>query len=178
MLPSDHIFVNDDDTSSRQELLRYYNSKVTSHIGYLITAILALLGIQTGKISEFLIFKPMFFVAILVSSMVYFLGRAFYWTRMSSSIFYVKTYSQETIIKLNREFEPVNGRFVYNQLEGLNLAIIDFNLRQGVWKDLPIKKHHYYLFKLFGGWTGKKLLIILILFFMILFYFLKFSVIG
>ena len=81
---------------------------------------------------------------------------------MSTTSFYVKMYSQETIVQINREFEPKNGKLKYNQLLALNNALIDFNKRQGAWVGVK-KEYRYYLFKLFGGWTGKWFLIGLII---------------
>ncbi len=146
---------------NRLELIRFYDSKTTTHVGYLIADILAYISLQAsliGKLNDPSIMR--FLTALFIASGSYFIGRAYYWTRRATVAFWIKTYTvqhQKDTYKNSKQKDI----FEYNELFRLSDTIADYCLKIGEFEKDKNYKPNWIFIIFHSRWiTGILLLLI------------------
>jgi len=111
-----------DKLDSRIALLNYSRSKVSEHIGYVLSFVLVFFTLYNTEISDSIIFKffkidNIFVSILLMGPLVYMVGRTFFWTAFTTAIFRIKHSSEERCDEnspIDEEFEEYNLFMAYN----------------------------------------------------------------
>lgn len=145
----------------RETLLNYYTSKSQSHIGYSLTAALAFVGLSQGNLINLLGIHPITLTLCFLFLIAYFLGRAYYWTQLSTAVLRIKSYS------INQYFEYNKGNIEESRKRGYELSelllmhntAVDNVKKIKFYKDEQ-KKYYNYLFDFFQTYSRITLLLI------------------
>jgi hypothetical protein len=127
---------------ARQSMLNYYSTKITSHIGYLITITIGLATVLNKNVYEFLNkHAKIYFWTILilyVIGAVYLFGRMCYWSTMTNAIMIVAPYSEADLIRL---FPSIfnDTRYKYNQLWAFSKSTTNFVSRIDIYEKEEIR---------------------------------------
>jgi hypothetical protein len=150
--------INDDD---RISLIRFYDSKSTTHIGYLIATVLGFIGFQNSMLIQSIKIPPAFIYALFLTLGVYFFVRAFYWTLNSTAAFWIKAYSGDYLLK-NIQNKGKLDHIQFNSVQCLGASISDYYLKNKYYakkgyygeKKLSLKNLIFYIFRI---WLGRLL---------------------
>ncbi len=109
--------------TSRIALLSYSRSKVSEHIGYILTFIAVIFTLYNSKIFDSPFLKIIkvnatYASIFLMGPLLYMVGRTFYWTGFTTAIFRIKHFSIEEctdFILIDEEREEYNLLMAYNR---------------------------------------------------------------
>ena len=118
------------DFDERIELVKFYDSKTTANLLRLITVSLAIIGFQSGELIE--VFGPQspilhsiilaIMLATFLTAMFYFLGRALYWSYISTALCSVRSMSESYINNNYPGWEGETSKYQYSYMTGLLVA--------------------------------------------------------
>jgi len=124
----------------RTSLINYYGSKSVSHIGYLTTFALGILGIQISGVFNII---TKILIVVFINFIIYFIGRAYYWSLFSTVVFWIVGYSEkyykENVLEKSKEKEILR----YNEVQGLQVSMIDYFLRKRIYEKYPKTLKNY-----------------------------------
>jgi hypothetical protein len=103
-----------------------FSQKSNAHIGYLITAALAVIGVRDILNVHFNFFV---LLAMFISIMIYFLGRTTYYSILIEAVMYIKTYTNDefkTAHKDEYEKGKYSENYEFSQLYLLKRAASEF----------------------------------------------------
>jgi hypothetical protein len=114
----------------RIELVKFYDSKITANLLRLVTVSIALIGFQIGDLLESLgimndYSRSTILVVILagfLTSIFYFIGRAYYWSIFSTALSSVRSFSESYIIKTYPDWGDDISRYKFSDMTGLVIA--------------------------------------------------------
>jgi len=132
------------DYELRGILLNYFSNKSNAHIGFLLGVSLAFLGLSNQFILEKFHIKLIPLSIIFIISECYFLGRALYWSRLSTHLLIVKPYSIEELFKYSKieQKKYEDGGFTANSLLLLQRATYDSILSKNKYEHQPLNFSH------------------------------------
>ncbi len=109
--------------TSRTALLAYSRSKISEHIGYILTFVAVIFTLYKTPIFESSLSKLVKINAacvsiFLIGPLIYMVGRTFFWTGFTTAIFRIKHFSKKEcteFILIDEELEEYNLLMAYNR---------------------------------------------------------------
>ena len=117
----------------RMELVKFYDSKTNSSLLRLVTIVIAIIGFNYGDLMG-VFGEPSYHITLILSAFMlaglftatfYFLGRALYWSFISSALSSVRSYSQSYIETKYPTWSGETAKYIFSPMTGLFIAAKD-----------------------------------------------------